>query len=1198
MILRSRDIGSKKFGPIFFFLLMSVVYQRFHHAMQGIDRHPTKASFLAVAVARPINRMVESSFRVMRDARGQSFYLRMPYERSYEDCKRSHMQYIHELFMNNVPTKLFFDIDLKGVNMTEPEKESFLLRFYNFLVEHFNIPGFHIDPEQFIVMESLHTKEGDVKVSFHIVINNGWHFSDNVHVGRSVKNLLSRILNDDRKLRLTHEFHVDLGVYDSEHSLRCIGGSNWEDPRSIFYLKGWFALADPGDPSTLHFVNGPELANLTFAQYKSCMIMYVENDSKLVDRRQAQELVYSQSQSQSQRQFQRQEHRPGGFDLTRIDNEEHLTFLTYMLREVQKIQGNQDAIISTCIYDAEDNRYEIKFDFCHYCRYDVTQYNRMCMQARVVLDDEIVNLECHPSCRCQGQTSFIYLSDIAKQRHDFIKISLPMLARMDRDRPDMPITLDDFGRRCVDKDLLPAMRAFVYHPQRQHTGMSWDLRIWNELRRTKNYKAMVTYFNCFFAYNSQKQMVMVRTPLGYQAYAVGAKLGMLHASLVFDDPAPTKDDADATKEREFFEVWKKNKYGCHRVFAKGRMGPFIMFGTKSELAYDMNLLGPPKVNVINAFRIYRHEMEHMPATITMLRAGWNTYLDFVVMKEDDAMRQICRDWFERYMLTKLFEVGKKNYVNVFLASEDNGTGKSFPGELIICVLGEEHAMICRDMDTFKGRFIVDGNKSFILFDEAIGDANNKKTQGLFKALTTSGFFTAANKGGAEFETQRAIMDFMFTCNPEVASVFIPGVCQNFDRRNFAQELPSREEENFHLENAGRYDCQVCDGACAHSYGNLADFWSMMQQGVKPPGEDDGPLLMPLVGMLFEDYLRKRKDWSRGLEETLPVTRLVTKQQELAATPTQRWYDEKCLVRDWSVCPYADGPNMWLSAGHQLKIASFPTGQKLDEDGECKWIEWVCISTLHKQFKLDTGSQIDETTFLRQLQSFVKTRNNNKELKTKKKPCKDYEYKKYGEGLPAWYPCQIHDSNKMCIKLLKLPALPASNLLNVANRRRDYSAMRSAASFTDATMSFNGRSASQSAFTDDDNGGGGRNKRRMLDEDDPVDPHMLACMREEGGRHDNEREGVWDSSDSSSISQGENPYLDNHADEEAEQAMMEIDAEQRKRGRAGDQDAIVERLLSSPTKQQTITGLLKKRPHNPKDKEEADESSSLSLNFSE
>ncbi len=147
--------------------------------MSGVAQHKTKIAFTSSLVARPINSVVEGSFRAMFSAQGQSYYFRLPFDRTFEDCLLSRMQYLHEIFLIGTRVKLFFDLDMPGVSMTEEEKDTFLWRFYNFLVQYFMINGFHIEPEQFLVVESLHTRAGDVKTSFHIVINNGCHFANN-----------------------------------------------------------------------------------------------------------------------------------------------------------------------------------------------------------------------------------------------------------------------------------------------------------------------------------------------------------------------------------------------------------------------------------------------------------------------------------------------------------------------------------------------------------------------------------------------------------------------------------------------------------------------------------------------------------------------------------------------------------------------------------------------------------------------------------------------------------------------------------------------------------------------------------------------------------------------------------------------------------------------------------------------------------
>jgi hypothetical protein len=145
---------------------MSVWYQLFHRMIPGVRQHKTKNAFINEVTALPINSVVEGSFRAMFTAQGQSYYFRLAYDRMYEDCVLQRLQYIHELFLSRTRVKLFFDLDMPGVSMTDDEKTSFLLRFYNFYIQHFTIGGFHVAPEEFLVLESLHTKAGDVKTLF------------------------------------------------------------------------------------------------------------------------------------------------------------------------------------------------------------------------------------------------------------------------------------------------------------------------------------------------------------------------------------------------------------------------------------------------------------------------------------------------------------------------------------------------------------------------------------------------------------------------------------------------------------------------------------------------------------------------------------------------------------------------------------------------------------------------------------------------------------------------------------------------------------------------------------------------------------------------------------------------------------------------------------------------------------------------
>ncbi len=333
----------------------------FHKQLIGITLHPDKASFLSDVNKVPIKRTDQIACGVHYNARKHFKYVCLPLDRTYDQCKHGVPEYLHEMFLKDAPAKLFFDVNIMNVTMTEDEKDLFLQTFYNFVVKYVVLDDFFIEPEQFIVMESLHTLPGDVKISFHIVINNGWHFKDNVHVGRVVSKLLSNIRNNDGRKLLTREFHVNCNVYGEDGRLRCIGGSNWEDPKSIFKLRGWFSLADRGDRTSIHFVTGPLLASLTFAQYKSCFVQYVTSESRLVDLEQGRYVV---------QMYVQDERNAVAFDINTIKDKNHATYIRQSLEQVKKVRGNEAATYESCIFVETDQCYEILFGQSYYCQYD------------------------------------------------------------------------------------------------------------------------------------------------------------------------------------------------------------------------------------------------------------------------------------------------------------------------------------------------------------------------------------------------------------------------------------------------------------------------------------------------------------------------------------------------------------------------------------------------------------------------------------------------------------------------------------------------------------------------------------------------------------------------------------------------------------------------------------------------------------
>lgn len=1038
-----------------------------------IQRKPeTKKDYLKLIEDGGINLLVEGSFAVQMGPNNYKFRT-LPYNALHQSFEAKQVQKHHEMLRG--PCKLFFDID----SPLEPESvPNWLSRFFSALftcidpVEASNDLKLEEFASSFSIYERARVSEAKNgnKFSLHIIQNNGTHFSSPAHVG----SYLTSIGFDYKSFDVDNKY--------KEGNLQPIGGCKYDEvtgPNFEFYNGILPPMVTP-----LGYEDGDELS---FSEFCKGFVNFIPAGSELIE-------VAAVG------------HRP------RVNVQDeytgiHRALIDEAMVKVKSIEGNEDCEIGLFLHQ-DENLIHIALEFAPRCAHldDSDPIQHSGSKLKIYIKEEYMEIIC--PCRPPIARKLVPLSFAGEKAYLFAKTSLPLLYLQKLNRVDFPITPEELGKRCLPLDWHVSALGwedFVYHPPRSGTGYSFSTVIWRYLNGESlmtpygqgNLELMIAYVNLFFNNVMDRRQIVERTQEGYSyiSYDHCKKVALVQLERLEErEYGRAVNGVKPTKivRIPIHDQWLKNVVG----FSRSIRGPFQM------PSHYFNSLQPAATDFTFCLDEWNSLDNDSPLRL-MLEALWDRYLSIVTGNEASERRDECRAWLEKWMLSILFNIGQKLFVNVWLVSSEHGTGKSTMFEIICKALGTQLSITSRSIGEFvRSRFNNSGNSPLVFFDDALDAKLSEHDGNQLKNLTTCQTFKSAVKNGEENKQDDNIMNFCFACNPGDDGAYIPQIGKERERRNFAQEVMSSVQQEAYLEDEGRYDCDCLDGLVCenHSFADFATFWMLFREHIMGATSREGDLFHCFIGMLFHRFneLKRTGAFRRTLQITLPVCQAIAKHQQVSSNLTERWYNQ-CMARGYTACPFGGAQDIF----DRQKIA-WPESLVLEQNGEASWIEWLPITTLLKTFRLEMTTQTGEKTFENQLNQISMVRM-NKGLEVSVKPCITFEYKLDTSEHPPvrrWVPMSGASKNQKCVRLTRMNIIDPERLVapQARNINRDYRldlAVRNVVprsvlvrSTSMSMNSFPSEELSVSQHSNDDNNNNNRNLRRLLDGDDANDMFEL------------------------------------------------------------------------------------------------------------
>lgn len=490
------------------------------------------------------------------------------------------------------------------------------------------------------------------------------------------------------------------------------------------------------------------------------------------------------------------------------------------------------------------------------------------------------------------------------QRGAYLEALVPMLdylAEKNLDRVDMPLFESEFGGRDITPDYFGPRFAELFVPFQKAEGMDtpWDLKVWEFLCGDNyafcNHRRLITYFNLFFNINEKSMLIVVRkmNPTEYLASSAANKVKDTTAA-GFQVPTYKEGKKDEPPKKvmvAFFPIW--NKDPDRRVFTNTRNGHFSLKSGRGPL----NTSVPKAFDTNECVRCYADLEEPKKE---LLRKSWMRYLEIIVGNEHPHLKKKAAEFFERWCLENVFQVGIKIMITVGLISKDHGVGKSWIGDLISVILGPSLVAKPSALEELKAQFASWANKPFVFCDEVAADLKKLSTAAMMKERTTGKTGMVEHKQGNK-EIVDNISNYLMTGNDVNGNgALIPGTSKNSNRRNFVEEPLSLDQQNELFERSPLIckhpDCRrdvMNDYNCGHCLTTRADFWKFMQLAIVGASNGEpGPALKPFIGFLHSRFQHYASQNPPKLAQSLIQTRMVEVHQQTMASPVEKWYDEK------------------------------------------------------------------------------------------------------------------------------------------------------------------------------------------------------------------------------------------------------------------------------------------------------------------
>lgn len=862
--------------------------------------------------AAPINRAIEISVTVEVNNNGAQKWRTVKLNTLVECYRGGRSQFVHNFFVPGQPAKPFFDVDFPNV-ITSEERETHIRHVINMYSAHCGV-GSGTTAEAMEDWRILVTdRPNPTKTSYHLIFAGGRHYASNEHQLAHMRECGMDLAS----------LNIDENVYRAGHSLRMIGSEKRSDPEDNRAPLTW--IGAPSAPG-----------GITLPEFLSCVPTYIPDGSVLIE------------VEQVPRRVQQRVGEDAGKFTEQIEK----------CVDVIRLMGNDDAEAIAFDYHLIANKVKFKIRNAHHCGHSVHEVDQIVCVLNPKTDT--MTLHCMEDDNCPDRTvGLTQQSRVFRRQAEM----LDFLHQHGMDRPDFILaehgkydtsveeTFAKIRSECSDAQCsfcrgdrpIPSFYS-DFLPLEKSAKNLIDPIFFKWIQDYRDgYELCVYYFNLFVVYNSELGIYMIREKDGLQSAnqsILSSSTSPLLAQFKYTEYTVVAKNTpkERTKEtvKHFFPYWVGHA-------ARNGVVGFHMGRFKMSRAAKLNLFNSKAVDRNVALDKFESVS---PIDRESLEWIWDRYLDGFVVDEPEAggHRLKVRNFLERYVLEKCFEVGELSAVAVLLFSEEGGVGKSTLPNLIEKIIGTKNCQTPSSLGEWLKKTMggMDVNKSMIFADEI---HFTKGMAELLKSRVTRPNVNVEIKYGKAGLAVGNQVNILGSSN----SRYIAGINSNGrERRFFAVDMRTiafmEETVNY------RYTCScepvvTADGLvlhCDHECDSHADLMAMIYRILQNP--DD---LEVFAGYLFSRYLRLKESWTGSLQSTLPTTKCVARMQAKNATPVKKWMSA-CVERGWTWSPMnwpdkANGPPIYVLSSEMHRL-----GLNMAH----KWETLVPVATLFDQFRSD------------------------------------------------------------------------------------------------------------------------------------------------------------------------------------------------------------------------------------------------------
>lgn len=951
----------------------------------------SQSALLKYIETNPLTPM-EVLIAVEKSSNGNRQFRIMPIARLHNEFVAGNTMFVHELLAADRPIKPYFDIDFS--NVEEDIDDEFcattLRRFINYLSAS---AGFNTDFDDWILMITPYREHPDAerqkKFSAHLVYRR-WYFHNSMAFCAWLKERVD-------VERCTTEFHMDFQVYTRNHTMRILGGSKFV---SLVHHKS--PLSNPPARFPKLCFNPPVSNKLMdFGTYSASLIQNVAGSVLIGDALPAADNARVRDVG----------------DLRR--REACCEFVVARLKQWGADHNlNLDLDYSAVnILPNTFSPHEVRitaFKLDNYEGYANCRHQGSDIRVRCFVDSDCFEIDCE-SCG----TLVFGINDVSERlvrEMEFVKF----LFEISCDRPDFPfpgsnrspgffaMTDETFykqlqvSRRAeVQQGKWIPIRDFVTRwLSQEDTAIPWNQNgdplpipfaiigrgatgVFN-LEMVKFINArypvgddgisveLIAYINCFLAVLG-KNYVMYE--IGEQSAAQVKEFLANVRTLKWSRAKPTKAIPEppwVSKAVPCFDLWRASPH--RRTFGSPNPGDLLTFSLNFSIGSRLNRLMPVAFNLAECLETF--QKLDLPTRVMLLQMYKALINMYVFAEPDEKVRDEMRFTFYRFYHACIFEYWNPKKIAIFLLSLfEGGQGKSWGGEMIGLIVGQNHARVYdgnawnKDMfDTINGLMICN-EISFPSGRDGVSAGAN-----YLKGRITSPEFTDRRMYKDAGRVQNLTCFWLSSNEAALEALAQPGM----ERRVMVAKCVDVDE--YDNSNVCRYECTYCDDfeSCPHSFLSHAELMTLFRDKVFPHQKGRSAFCGMLYYFFQEERIREPARWAMPMGTWCPQTSAGAKLRELTQDSVETFL-MKCVERGYHFTARIVPPSNTTFKSITLTRSQFNrlTDDAVNMDRPLMWEEKVTEKSFYSSYRwfcLETGMHHDDqTSFVNKFKSFYQKR---------------------------------------------------------------------------------------------------------------------------------------------------------------------------------------------------------------------------------